>query len=42
MKLIYDINNKEHRDYAAAQLTEADTSVNEILPQPLWAVSYTH
>ena len=36
MKLIYDINNEEQRNYAAAQLTEADTSVNEIIPQPLW------
>ena len=47
MKLIYDINNEEHRNYAAAQLTEADTSVNEVLPQPLWefdapAFSFNH
>ena len=47
MKLIYDINNEEHRNYAAAQLTEADTSVNEVLPQPVWefdapAFSFNH
>lgn len=47
MKLVYDANNKEHRDYAAAQLTDADTSVNEILPQPVWefdapAFSFNH
>ena len=47
MKLIYDINNEEHRNYADAQLTDADTSVNEILPQPVWefdapAFSFNH
>ena len=47
MKLIYDIKNAEHTNYAAAQVAEGDEVVNEIVPRPVWEYdapdfSYNH